>query len=175
MSGAKTIPENHPVKKLFQTLTERGSLQAQLRDQDILQYLGNLLVDFMFIENMHLVHDAGGRRVDHLVDMLKQAVETEMPAKKQYYKHIGDYSLFVLGLFPESLERSRRTSSKNFYSAAGRIGYQTAGDLESSRWRITIFRKLTDEFERCVLSLNWVKEYTTDRYYQFMLRQFDIT
>ncbi len=175
MTGSKTIPENHPIRQLFRNLTERGSLQVKLRDRDVLFYLGDLLVDFMFVENMFRIRDADNKRVVCLVDMLKQAVETEMPEKKIYYKHIGDYSLFILGLFPESVERLRRPSSKSFYRDAGRIGYQTAGELESGLRGTVVFRKLADEFERCVLSLNWVREYTADRFYQFMLREFKIT
>ncbi len=174
MTHSKTISENHPIRQLFRTLTERGSLQAQLRDKDILYYLGNLLADFMFVENIYRIRDAEGRRTQYLVDMLKQAFETEMPDKKVYFKHVGDYSLFILGLYPESLERPRLASSKGFYRDAGRIGYQTAGELESSSWHTMVFRKLADEFERCVLSLNWVKEYTSDPFYQYMFREFDV-
>ncbi len=175
MIDSKTIPENHPIRQMFRALTERGSLQVQLRDQDILFYLGNLLADFIFVENMYRIRDLEDRRTEYLVDMLKQAFEVEMPVKKVYFKHIGDYSLFVLGLYPESLEKPRRASSKGFYHDAGRIGYQTAGELESSSWHTMVFRKLADEFERCVLSLNWVKEYTTDPFYQYMLREFNVT
>ena len=38
-----------------------------------------------------------------------------------------------------------------------------------------VFRKLAEEYERCVVSLNWVREYTNDPFYQFMLRQYRIT
>ena len=174
MNATKTIPENHPIKQLFRSLTERGSLQVQLRDSDVLYYLANLMVDFMFVENMYRIRDAENRRVEHLVDMLKQAVERDMPVKKEFYKHVGDFSLFTLGIFPESIEKPRRVSSKSFYNDAGRIGYMMAGELESSSPHMVVFRKLADEFERCVLSLNWVREYATDPFYQYMLRDFGV-
>jgi len=175
MRSSSEIPEDHPVKQLFRTLTERGLIQADLRDKDLLLYIANLLVDFMFVENVYRMTDTTGNRLKYLVDMLQQATETEMPVKKTYYKHIGDYSLFTLGMFPESLARPRRLLSANYYADAGRIGYQTAGDLESN-WQITlVFRKLADEFERCVVSLNWVREYTCDPFYQYMFREWSIT
>src|SRR5207249_11708937 len=106
-----------------------------------------------------------------LVRMTQDGTWPQMPVKKPNYKHIGDYSLFTLGMFPESLARPRRLLSANYYADAGRIGYQTAGDLESN-WQITlVFRKLADEFERCVVSLNWVRAYTWDPFYQHMFRQ----
>jgi hypothetical protein len=169
------IPDSHPVKQLFRTLTERGLSHADLRDKDILFYLANLLVDFLFVENLYRIRDADDRRLEYLFEMLQQATATEMPVKKTYYKHIGDFSLFTLGMFPESLQRPRRAVSTNYYTDAGRIGYQTAGELESNRWATTVFRKLAGEFDRCVLSLNWVREYTADPFYQYMFREFDIT
>jgi len=175
MTNPNEIPENHPVKQLFRTLTERGLIQADLRDNDLLLYIANLLVEFMFVDNVYRLSDAGGRRLEYLVDMLQQATETEMPVKKTCYKHIGDYSLFTLGMFPESLARPRRAVSLHYYADAGRIGYQTAGELESNRLLTRVFRKLADEFERCVVSVHWVREYTTDPFYQHMFREWNIT
>ena len=175
MKKALTIPENHPLKTLFRTLAEKGLDQARLRDRDILLYLADLLVEFMFIENMYRLRDAEGKRLEYLVDMLDQALETDMPDKKEYYKHIGDYSLFMLGMFPESLVRRRSPLSAAYYADTGRIGYQTAGQLESDGWQIMVFRKLADKFEHCVISLNCVREYTSDPFYQFMFREFGVT
>ena len=175
MKKALTIPENHPLKTLFRSLAERGLDQARLRDRDILLYLADLLVEFMFIENVYRLRDAQGKRLEYLVDMLDQALETEMPDKKDYYKHIGDYSLFMLGMFPEFLARRRSIVSPAYYADTGRIGYQTAGQLESDGWQIMVFRKLADKFEHCVISLNCVREYTSDPFYQFMFREFGVT
>lgn len=175
MKPASAIPESHPVKGLFRTLAERGLVQADLRDQDLLVYLADLLVDFIFVENLYRMRDGDGRRLEYLVDMLRQAVDSDLPEKKAYYQHIGDYSLFILGMFPESLSRSRRTVSAAYYADTGRTSYQAAGDL-AGHWRQTmVFRKLAEKYERCVVSLNWVREYTTDPFYQYMLREFEVT
>ena len=175
MKNARSIPENHPLTTLFRSLAERGLTQAKLHDRDILLYLADLLVEFMFIENLYRLRDAEGKPLEYLVDMLDQAVETEMPDKKECYKHIGDYSLFMLGMFPEFLARRRSRLSPAYYADTGRIGYQTAGELESDGWQVMVFRKLADKFEHCVISLNCVRAYTSDPFYQFMLREFGVT
>ena len=36
-----------------------------------------------------------------------------------------------------------------------------------------IFRKLSEQFESCVHTLNWVRNYISDPFYQYMLREFD--
>ncbi len=37
-----------------------------------------------------------------------------------------------------------------------------------------LLRTLSDRFETCALGLNWVREYTHDPFYQYMLRQFRV-
>ncbi len=175
MKSTKSIPENHPLRQLFRTLTERALIKIELRDTDLLFYLARLLVDFTFVENLHRFTGDGERQGEYLIGLLQQANETEMPDKKTCYKHIGDFSLFMLGMFPEYIARRRSVLSANYYSDFGRIGYKAAGQLESDSWRIETFRKLADEFEPCVESLRRVREYTTDPFYQYMLRQFKIT
>ena len=150
-------------------------IQNRLRDSDIHFYLANLLVDFTFVENLYRPGEEGERREAYLVDLLQQADETEMPEKKSCYKHIGDFSLFMLGMFPEYIARRRNAPPANYYSDFGRIGYKAAGQLESDSSRIGVYRKLAEEFETCVESLHMVREYTTDPFYQYMLNQFNIS
>ena len=49
------IPENHPVRRLFLQLTERGLSQLNLHDRDTINYITNLLTEFVNIENMHRI------------------------------------------------------------------------------------------------------------------------
>src|ERR1041384_8372820 len=131
MKNSTSIPDGHPIKQLFRTLAERGLNQAELRDLE-------------------------GGRLEYLVDMLQQAMESDMPDKKNYYKHIGDYILFILGMFPESLSHGRRAISPSYYADTGRIGYKAAGELESHWWKTMVFRKLDVKSEHGCVSLNWV-------------------
>ena len=170
-----TVSENHPIRQLFFVLAERGLEQAKLQDKDILLYLADLMVDFLFAENVYRLKDKEGERITYLVDMFTRATDVEMPDKKDYYKHIGDYSLFMLGMFPESLERHRRALSPSYYSESGRMGYHVAGELENRWWQTVVYRKLADKFEQCVFSLNRVRDYTRDPFYQLMLREFRVT
>lgn len=169
------LPENHPVKKLFRNLMDRALAQSSLPDQDILLYLSDLLVEFIYIENLYRLRNEKGQRLEYLVDMLQRAEEVERQEKKSYYKHIGDYSLFILGMFPEHVSGGRRMIPHSYYSDTGRRSYLTASQLERDLRCTVVFRKLAEKFERCVLSLNWFRDYTTDPFYQYMLRQFGVT
>ncbi|PYS14246.1 MAG: hypothetical protein DMG17_17125, partial [Acidobacteria bacterium] len=51
------IPADHPIRGFFKILTERGMGQLNLRDRDTIQYITNLLTEFVQIENMYRIQD----------------------------------------------------------------------------------------------------------------------
>src|ERR1051325_7085384 len=103
----KTRPEissDHPIRTFFQQLTERGMSQLNVHDPDTIQYITNLLTEFLQIENMYRFKDESGRQLRYVFEMLTQASSEMSPAvRRDCYKHVGDLTLFNLGLFPESL------------------------------------------------------------------------
>jgi 3-methyladenine DNA glycosylase Tag len=171
----KDVTDNHPIRALFHELTERGMGQLNLRDPETIQYITNLLTEFVQIENMYRVTDEAGLRGQYLFDMLTQASNEMSPAlRRDYYKHLGDVTLFNLGLFPESLTYGHRTVSPDYYAETGRRSYTIVAQMDASS-RTRIYRKLSEQFQQCVVGLNWVKLYINDPFYQYMFRQFDIT
>jgi hypothetical protein len=172
---SREIPLRHPVRQMFGTLTERGLEQSNLPDREIHQYLSNLLVEFIYVENLYKLRDESGRRLEFVVDMLAKAEECSDIDKRGIYQHVGDFTLFILGLFPESLSRGKRSISPSYYADHGRRSYLIRWELESYRSTVVIFRKLSEQFERCVLTLNWVRDYIRDPFYQYMFREFEIS
>ncbi len=168
------IPEDHPARRFFRGLADRALTQSSLRDRDIHRYLSDLLIEFMAIESLYKIRDEAGARVEYLVDMMRLVAELPPRQRKAHYKHIGDYSLFVLGMFPESLSRGKRMIPLSYYADTGRRGYWAASELEADAACTVVYRKLADQFEPCVTSLQWVRQYTSDPFYQFMFRQFGI-
>lgn len=166
------LPENHPIRKLFRTLTGRAFEQSSLQDRDLLLYLTDLLIHFIAVENLYQTKDEEGEALVYLIDMLEKAGESSRGDKKRCYKHIGDYSLFILGMYPESLSYGRRMIPQSYYVDTGRRCYMAASEFEADSHAVAVYRKLAEKYEHCVLSLNWVREYTTDPFYQYMFRQF---
>lgn len=172
----RAIPSDHPIRALFQQLTERGFGQSNLHDRDTIQYVTNLLTEFVHVENMYRVRDETGRRQEYLFDMLAQTGSEVSPAvRRDYYKHLGDLTLFNLGLFPESLTYGHRSVSPDYYAETGRRSYTIVAEMDSSTRSTVVYRKLSDQFERCVMGLNWVKHYINDPFFQYMFREFKIT
>src|SRR5881397_2963452 len=160
------IPRDHPIRLLFQRLTERGMGQLNLHDPDTIQYITNLLTDFVRVENMYRIKDEAGQRVQYLFDMLTQASNEMSPERRRdYYKQVGDVTLFNLGLFPESLTYGHRTVSPDYYAEAGRRSYTIVAEMDSSSPGTVLYRKLSQQFKQCVVGLNWVKLYISDPFY----------
>ena len=151
--------------------------QLNLHDPDTIDYITNLLTEFVPIENMSRIKDESGRRVQYLFDMLTQAGNAMSPdLRRDYYKNLGDLTLFNLGLFPESLTYGHRTVSPDYYAEAGRRSYTIVAEMHApSSTGTSVYRKLSEQFEQCVVGLKWVKLYINDPFYQYMFREFRIT
>ena len=174
-SKDRELPENHPLKKHFRRVADRALTQSAIPDKDLLFYLSDMLLQFTYIENLYALKDESGKRLEYLVDMFEVAPQAPRSRKKAHYQQIGDHTLFILGMFPESLTYGKRMLSHSYYADTGRRSYMAASELEADLETTVVFKKLADKYERCVLSLNWVREYTRDPFYQYMLRQFGIT
>src|SRR5205085_11937477 len=144
------IADNHPIRALFQQLTERGMGQLHLHDPETIQYITNLLTEFVQTENMYRVTDEAGLRAQYLFDTLTQARNEKSPElRREYYKHLGDLTLFNLGLFTESLTYGRRTVSPDYYAETGRRSYTIVAEIDASS-RARIYRKLSEQFQQYV-------------------------
>jgi hypothetical protein len=171
----RSIPENHPIRPFFRAITERGFEQLNVRDPDTIQYVSNLLTEFVDIKNVFRVKDESGQEIQNMFAVLQQASEAFSPEVRcEYYRHLGDLTLFNLGLYPEHLTYGRKTVSPGFYAEQGRRSYDIVATIDRTRATV-VFRKLSDQFEQCVVGLNWVKRYINDPFYQYMLREFGVT
>ncbi|MDA2923933.1 hypothetical protein MYX65_04635 [Acidobacteria bacterium AH-259-L09] len=175
MAYLRELPKRHPIKRFFRNLTDRALRESSLPDEDILIYLSDMLIDFISVDHLYRLKDGRGKDLRYWADMVRKVGEAPRSEKKCCYKHVGDYSLFILGMYPESLTRRRSALPRSYYVDTGRRCYIAASELEPDWHSTVIFRKLAEKYERCVLSLNWVREYTTDPFYQYMFRQFQIT
>ena len=163
------VPENHVLRDFFEALVEKHySEEAGLRDHEISQYVANLLADFCAAEEMFKIRDESGRTLTDVGEMLLEADPVYGPApsfdrERQVRKHIGDYTLFMTGMFPESINhhRLRRQRLENLvdFIRAGKESYYIVSKFEYFEYAkvAPLFSRLAREFERCVYGLNIVK------------------
>ena len=165
------VPQNHPLRQLFQSMTEASFEQVGMRDFELMVYVTGLLLDFAHVDNLYRIRDADGRRLEHLFDMQVESQRGDSAHARETQKHLGDYALFVVGMFPESLHRRRRAVSADYYVTQGKTAYATVSEMDGLKPTAALFRKLASQFESCVQALNIEKTFMQDQFYQYLMRQ----
>jgi hypothetical protein len=165
----KVIPENHPLRQMFLDLVSRHyAEEIGLRDPEISAYVANMLTEFCDVEQLFKLREAGGKRLDDVGEMLLESNPVYGPApsfdrEREVRKHIGDYTLFFTGMFPESINqfRLRRQRLENFvdFMKAGKESYFIVSKFEFFEYAkvAPLFARLSNHFEQCVYGLNRVK------------------
>jgi hypothetical protein len=164
------IPPNHPLRLLFQELVYRHLYDAaDLRDAEVADYVSGILTEFTHVDRLYPIRNIVGRQLEEVAELLVESNPlldaNSFDREREVRKHIGDFTLFLAGLFPEvvaALPRLRPLSPDTFvdYVAAGKKSYAVvaAFNLFEYRDEAPLFRRLSDSFERCVVGLNQVKE-----------------
>jgi len=163
------VPDSHPLRQFFSELVNHNlSDGVGLRDDEVRAYIANLLVEFCEADNLLKVRDATGRPLGDVGEMLLESDPIYGPApsfdrERQVRKHIGDFTLFFTGMFPEAVNRFRlrrqRLDSFVDFMKAGKESYYIVSKFEYFEYAkvAPLFAKLSEEFERCVYGLNLVK------------------
>jgi hypothetical protein len=163
------IPETHPLQQLFVELVGRHYAQEiGIRDPQVVSYVAQLLAEFCDAEQLMKIRSASGRALNDVGEMLIESDPVYGPApsfdrERQVRKHIGDYTLFFAGMFPESINhhRLRRQRVENFveWVKAGKESYYIVSKFEHFEYAkvAPLFAQLSQKFEDCVYGLNLVK------------------
>jgi len=163
------IPESHPLQQLFIEMVGRHyAHEIGLRDPQLVGYVAHLLAEFCDTEQLFKIRNAADRPLADVGEMLMESDPVFGPApsfdrERQVRKHIGDYTLFFTGMFPESINqfRLRRQRLENFvdWMKAGKESYYIVSKFEYFEYAkvAPLFASLSQHFEQCVYGLNMVK------------------
>ena len=76
-----------------------------LCDPPLVDYLAGLLARFIHREALFAVRNPRGHRLDQVAFMLQEAQQRSGTAARKVHQHIGDFTLFWIGVYPEALPR----------------------------------------------------------------------
>jgi hypothetical protein len=155
----------HPLRRMFAGLAEHTFLdRLGIGDPRLIDYLSILLSRFIHIDALYRVSNVHGRRLEEVADLMLEAdsLPTEGRTRREVYRHIGDYTLFWTGVYPEALNRLRSAMRKDHfidYCEQGKRSYYIASTFEDEPYReeAPVLRRLSDEFELCAYGLNQVR------------------
>jgi len=157
--------EYGPLARFFERVTQQSFRDLTLDDPPVAHYLADLLTRFARAEALHAVRELAGRRLDSVADSLlaiQHVWKWESPgfnpeAERALRRHIGDYTLFMTGVFREHVER---LAIAGYYEHEGRRAYRfvaetarTGGGADAS-----LFRRLSDRFERYAGVLSYARK-----------------
>lgn len=166
------IERSHPLRRLFTEMVEWHFFHdLRLQDARVANYVSALLTDFTHVDNLFRLRNARGRRLDDVGEMLLESdplgPQGCFERERAVRKHIGDYTLFFTGMFPENVtanrHRSRFAGRLDLlvdFVKAGRESYAIVSSFDQFEYRdeAPLFRRLSESFELCVYGLNLVKQ-----------------
>jgi hypothetical protein len=156
---------DHPLRRLFGGLTEHAFLQTLgLADPPLTDYLSGLLSRFVSCDAIFRLRDAEGKRLEEVVAMLieAEAMPAEGRTRREYHRHIGDFTLFWTGVYPEMLRKLRSAMMRDQfidYCEQGKRSYYIASTFEDEPFRdeAPVLRRLSEGFELVAYGLNQVR------------------
>ena len=160
------VSNNHPLRRFFAGAVENVfCTEIGLCDPLLTDYLADVLVGFTHIDEADLLIDTEWKRIEHVAAMLSVALGAGLengPAPDcQAYRHIGDYSLFWTGVYPERLRQARRDRPDvlTAYLAQGKQSYAIAAELAEDDFEVppSLLNHLSENFECCVHGLGLVR------------------
>ncbi|MCA9453448.1 MAG: hypothetical protein H6750_08130 [Nitrospiraceae bacterium] len=177
------IPEQHPLRQLFGRLTERNFSEALgWPDFQVTEYVSNLLLEFIHIDQLSRIKDHEGEPVETVVELLYAAeshnLQSSAEKERDIHRHIGDLTLFLAGLFPEYCKRIKCSGlihHKDFlvdYVKAGKRSYSIVAAHQDPEGKNppALFQTLSTNFELCVAGLGFVR-LDLDRFQDPSLKQ----
>jgi hypothetical protein len=151
---------------MFAGLTEQAFIDTLgLGDPPLIDYLSELLSRFIHIDDIFRLRNTHGKRLEEVADMMieAEALPPEGRTKREFHRHIGDFTLFWTGVYPEALNRLRSVLRKDHfidYCEQGKRSYYIASTFEEENYQVEapVLRRLSHDFELCAFGLNRVRQ-----------------
>ena len=156
------------LRRHFGALVERVFLQTLgVYESCVVDYLADVLADFAHMGRVYKIKDLEGRTLHDVADMLLHADVRLQAAsfnrEREVHKHIGDFTLFWAGVYPEALPRLQAQTRRDHlldFVQQGKNSYAIAAAHDYGHYRreAPVLRRLSEEFELCLFGLHGVRK-----------------
>jgi hypothetical protein len=156
---------DHPLRRLFSGLTEHTFMTTLgVADPPLTDYLSELLSRFIAMNAVYRLKDAAGRRLEEVAEMMihAESMPAEGRTRREVHRHIGDFTLFWTGVYPEALKKLRSALSKDSfidYCEQGKRSYYIASTFQDEPYHdeAQVLRRLSEGFELVAYGLTQVR------------------
>ncbi|HEX4209521.1 MAG TPA: hypothetical protein VHY56_03945 [Candidatus Binataceae bacterium] len=130
---AMSVTSSERLKGFFLSLVRQSFGQLGVSDPPITDYIATVLTDFSRSERWLALRGAEGRRLTSAVEMMLSQIspsdQTRALGERELRKHVGDYTLFMSGLFRRFVERG---GYLDYYLEEGARSYREVSKLAAS-------------------------------------------
>jgi hypothetical protein len=159
------IPTGHPLRRLFTALTEQTFIESLgVGDPKLTDYLADLLTRFVHVDGIWKLQSAQGEPLTEVAEMVAEAEVTgrSVDSTREFHRHIGDFTLFWTGAYPEALSQLRAPLTKDHligFPEAGKRSYWIASQYDDEPYReeASVLRRLSEHFDMCAYGLGQVR------------------
>jgi hypothetical protein len=146
----------------FLQVVRQSFWQVGIYDATVAQYVADVLADFARADNLYQMRGRGGRKIDSVVEMLAQAPaapadEADVLRQRRLRKYVGDYALFMSGIFRKYIEGK---GSLDYYIQEGSRSYWTVSELDLALYRTGyyLYQELSTKFEYYSGALDFMRK-----------------
>lgn len=143
----------------FYILVRHVFMRSGIADRAVADYVAEVLAEFARAERSRCVLPGQVHSLDYFFEMLSALQTADEHTRFQLRAHIGNYSLFLSGVFPDRIRvRAERRGFPDvkYYEALGRTHFRVAGEHRlAQRYELAgIFGTLAERFAdtRCALN-----------------------
>jgi hypothetical protein len=157
----KQNPDNK-LRDFFVTAVRQSFWQLGLCDATVADYVADVLTEFARTDRLYRIRSGGGRKVESVVEILTRepnmpANENQLLRERENRKYVGDYALFMSGIFRSHVEGR---GFLDYYIKEGSRSYWTVSELDVSLYRtgFILFQELSNKFEYYSGALDYTRK-----------------
>jgi len=149
------------LKSFFLSVVRKSFDQLGVGDRQTTDYVASLLAEFGHSDRWLAIRGAEGRRLTSVVEMMLSQLgpdeTTRVNGERVVRKYVGDYTLFMSGLFRRFVERGGYLS---YYLEEGARSYRAVSELDVSLYNpgFLMFEELSKGFENYSGALDYMRK-----------------
>jgi hypothetical protein len=147
----------------FYILVRQVFRRSDIQDRTVADYVAEVLAEFTHAERARCMVPGQSNPLDYFFEMLAALSTADERTSFSIRVHIGNYSLFLSGVFPERIRfraEARGFPDVRYYERMGRTQYRMASDhWLARRYELSqILSTLSERFGTTRLALNDIAE-----------------
>lgn len=148
--------------EFFLAMAERSFCELGLADREVVDYVAVMLTEFARADRFHTPQTHNERTLGAVVDLLARrqrgpADERTLTQTRTMRKYVGDYALFMSGLFRNHVERA---GTLDYFLREGQRSYWAVSELDLTLYRngFLFFQQLSRNFEFYSGALDYMRQ-----------------